>query len=602
MAIVYETLSVATENLLVFYGQRRIGKTSLAQNLKYWPELERFVFVYNDANEFAAKNAVEALFHIGYKIAELFDLAPLERSALKSDIGVFQRSFLPKVNEKLDGKRLILIFDEFDAFDRQDVATNNEGVSGADGPLTVVADLMQNAPPELAFIVFLAKGEKRLGSELRQILRTRRWAKVSLLEEEEARKLVVEPAQGLLNYLPKAIDEVVALTSGHPNYIQLLCYEIFNELHMAGGEKEVRVSDVRNAAQRALGSGQGGFGWLWQGLLPAERLVLALLADAAETQPDKVVTDDHISQAFEVNRIHRAGVELTGAIEQLIDLDLVERVGPRSYRFLVELIRQWIHKNHPLARERDEQLARLSQRAADELARGQAANTLAEGIRHYRAAVAANPNHLEARLALGEALLKDMQYEEAVEVYRAAHWLDETRANEGLRKAEAVWEKAPQKTKLNPLWLVAGVGALAIAGFFGFLILSPTDNPDNSPSIPTPTEVIDTYSAPGLINPGSGTKIPEDEYAVLEWQGVGPLAQNEHYVVCLVFSVNDESYNQSVKLKYTIWAVPREFQERVDGPDPKFTWYVYVERVTKDGQAVQISPESEHRIFYWGGD
>jgi len=717
VAIVYETLSVATENLLVFYGQRRIGKTSLAHNLKYWQELSRFIFVHNDANEIASKNAVEVLYRLGYKIAEVFDLPPLDKSALQKDIELFQKDFLPQVNKKLDGKRLVIILDEFDAFDSQETTVEDESASRSNSALSVIEDLMQNAPPELAFIVFLARGEKRLGSELRQILRTSRWAKVSLLEAEETRKLIIEPARGVLDYLPEVTDEVMSLTSGHPYYIQLVCHEIFNELQMTGGKKEVRVSDVRNAAQRALDSGQGGFGWLWQGISSAERLVLSLLADTAEPHPDRAVTEGQLSQAFETQHIYRAGVELTSAIEQLIELDLIERTGPRSYRFLVELIRQWIYKNHPLAQERDEQLAHLSQRAAAEFAQGQAASTLAEGIRHYRAAVAANPNHIEARLTLGEALLKAKQFEEAVEVYRAASWLDQSRAKPRLEKAEEMWDKIERRKRtVSLIWLVASLAVLAVVVLWGFSFfkpyggqlippppiptetirnpevtstpvgvseaptptLTPTIPPEptmteatptstnasvpspmppspTSSNIPTPTEniaplptatpsptkepsptlspaptatpsltsttlppqdtpipiispttqptaMIDTYETPVLLNPGPETRFSGGQELVLEWRSVGTLGKNERYAVRIIFNVGDKVIYKGDQLKETTWIVSREFQQQVNGPERKFTWYVYVERDTGGESAVQISPDSERRVFYWGPD
>jgi len=80
---------------------------------------------------------------------------------------------------------------------------------------------------------------------------------------------------------------------------------------------------------------------------------------------------------------------------------------------------------------------------------------------------------------------------------------------------------------------------------------------------------------------------------------VGELAGNEQYAVRLVYFHNSEVVYRGTQLKETQWTVPFELYHDADGPEFKYTWFVYVEEVQPDGSGKAISPESGHRIFTW---
>jgi AAA+ ATPase superfamily predicted ATPase len=700
--IVRDTLAISTVNLLVFFGQRRIGKTSLLQNLENQAALKDFVFIYNDATELFDKSSYEVLYHFVQKIAQALGLRAPAKAQLKRDESLFRKDFLPQAYEKIHNRRLVLTLDEFDIFERRRKAGTAKDKSNGTGSALDVIEHLLESEPALAFIVSLGRGREKLQSRLSHITRIGHWAKVSLLEEEDARRLIVEPALNQLAYLPEAVDTILELTAGHPYYTQLICYEIFNELQFEGGN-QVQVSDVEKAAEKALETGTGGFGWIWEGLAPAERMVSSLIAEAAQDSPNHIITEAQLSAAFEENHIHQRGLELTEALNQLIDLDVIERKGPIRYRYLVEIVRRWIHKKHPVSHEREENLPLLSTRAADEFAKGQSASTLSTAISHYQEAIAANPNHIAAQLALADALFEQDQVEESVEAYEAAHWLDPAKAKEGLEKAKAKArqisaQERPGLSGFTPLWISGGV--LLIAVLIGFFIwgglpaqdrstpiltqeiavkdytptiqLGPTpkltENPTQEPAtrptelpteeltqeptakptiIPTeeptqepttgptmaPTEVptqtpttepttmptqvppstasptvtlsgpsptpTPGYNAPILVRPEAEARIPADEEVSLEWNPVGTLAENERYAIRLIFVENGKRQWDGHQVRSTSWVVPRDLLYRVDGPEFKFEWFVFVERVDENGQPFQISPNSETRVFYW---
>lgn len=466
--IIRDTLAGSAANLLVLFGPRRIGKSSLLQNLEHQATLKDFIFVYNDTTKLSHKPAHETLYHLGRKIAQALDLPAPSETQLQYDEQAFQSEFLVQVYEKLTHRRLVLLLDEFGIFEDKPKANPQVDVTGQKSALSVLENLI-NTEPKLAFIVSLDRGKEKLSADLSRLTRTGQWLKTPLLEEEEARRLITEPARDQLTYLPEAEKAILALTAGHPYYTQLLCHEIFTRLQ-AENSNQVAAPAVQKAAEKLLESGADRFGWLWETLPPAERVVASLLAEAAEGSPDHLVTETQLSAASEKNHIHRRGLELSEAPGQLVDLELIERREPASYRYVVELVRRWVYANHPASQEREKNLLLLSQKAAQEFSAAQTAADPNLAALHYQEALAANPNHISAQLALAEILLHRGQINEAVEFYEAASWLDEAKAKAGLDRARIVHRLTHQGTTranlLRPAWIVGLVVVVSIAAVF----------------------------------------------------------------------------------------------------------------------------------------
>ncbi|MCB0166066.1 MAG: AAA family ATPase [Anaerolineae bacterium] len=701
--VVETALAVNTVNLLVFYGQRRMGKTSLLQNMPLRDELkDNFVFVYVDTVDIYNRKAVDVLSYFTQKIVEAIpDSELLSLANLKQDSDSFRSQFLPTVYQAIGKKRLVILLDEFDIFEYK---AGKLDPNSLDSALRTIEQLIRHES-ELAFIVAVGRGEEYGYAALNQVIRTGHWEKISLLEEEDTYKLITEPVKDTLNYQPEAIEEIRKLSAGHPYYTQLICYEIFNELQTIEGQ-EVRVADVRTAATKALETGSGGFNWLWEGFSPAERLMACLIAEAGHHTSEHTVTSTQLEATFKEFRIFRRSPEFNEALNGLTALDILQQSGPIKnieYRYIVELVRNWICQEHPLAQERPNLLPHLSVRAAAEFEKGEKADTLQVALEHYRSAVASNPNHLQAQLALGQALENKGSMLEALSAFEAALWLDPE--NDTIRhKRDTI--KLPQPPQSEgqsprnrlPIFMVIGIIVLVLIGFFGYnafggatgtsiptatiAAVTPTDTltpqPTVEPSIistneptimpqptvaptveeitPTATEleptasltappvdtstpvspaptsthtpvpplptstntpptvtdtpvsepaatsvpvvVKPTYSAPALLSPVQDTALSSGDEVILRWESVGELAENEQYAVRLIYQSQEEEQWSGDQLHSTEWILPRRFLEQVDGPDFKFKWFVYIERVN-DGQTEAVSPNSETWTFYW---
>jgi hypothetical protein len=77
------------------------------------------------------------------------------------------------------------------------------------------------------------------------------------------------------------------------------------------------------------------------------------------------------------------------------------------------------------------------------------------------------------------------------------------------------------------------------------------------------------------------------------------LLPNEYYVVRLRYSYQGSEQFGGGNTTGASWAVPLDLIDKIDGPDYRFEWWVFVERKDGENKYVPISPNSETRSFIW---
>lgn len=317
---------------LLLYGQRRMGKTSLLQNLgrllpasliPMFADLQRISTMLSPAgflDRLAQDMASSALEHRN------LTLPPLQQEALNSDPFRAFAAWLDQVEAVLAAGAALLCLDEFECLER----AFSDGRLPAEPILGVLRHLIQHRP---RFKVLIA------GSHTLQELK--RWAsylinvqvvKLGLLREEEARQLIEHPVPDFpLRYAPGAAERVVALTRCHPYLVQLLCYEIVvlkNE-HPPAQRRLAQLADVEEAIDAALDHGVFFFTNLEEQVSAGSVALLRVLAshgEGASVQRDALLwAVPNSSAAF---------------LAELFQRDLIEKTDA-GLRFQVELIRRY---------------------------------------------------------------------------------------------------------------------------------------------------------------------------------------------------------------------------------------------------------------------
>ncbi|MBD3561496.1 ATP-binding protein, partial [Planktothrix sp. FACHB-1355] len=319
---------------LLLYGQRRMGKTSLLNNLgRLLPNSIIPMFVDLQGPVSSASDYAGFLYNIARAMTDsakrqsAVTLPPLTRETLKVDPFTSFDEWLDNVEQTLDQNIALLSFDEFEALD----TAISKGRFDEQDVLGMLRHLIQHRP---RFKLLLA------GSHT--IEEFQRWASylinvqvlhISYLKEPEARQLIERPVKDFtLRYEPDAVERVLQLTRCHPFLVQLLCAEIIylkNEQDPSV-RRLANLADVEAAVPAALNSGSFFFADIQNNQVDAAGL--ALLRFIAAQGEGATVSREVLSRQFADN--------LDSILELLLRRELIEEIG-EGYRFQVELIRCW---------------------------------------------------------------------------------------------------------------------------------------------------------------------------------------------------------------------------------------------------------------------
>jgi branched-chain amino acid transport system substrate-binding protein len=117
---VRKTFSSVHQKVIVLFGQRRVGKTSILYQLQKPSNLpEGFHPVYFNLEGRASQNLNNVLCALAEKIAETLNLPPVAQSEFEGDGDYFSEHFLPQAYEALQDQHLLLLFDEFDVLSEE---------------------------------------------------------------------------------------------------------------------------------------------------------------------------------------------------------------------------------------------------------------------------------------------------------------------------------------------------------------------------------------------------------------------------------------------------------------------------------------------------
>lgn len=426
---VLQVLRQRGSNAIVLYGQRRIGKTSVLLQLE--KQLARdgeFTPVYFDLQDKAAKSLAEVLYELSQHIAKVTGHTAPRSSDFDRTGDCFRTVFLPDVAEKVASGGLVLLFDEFDVLDSPVRTQASESF------FPYLRAWMTDVQ-KVKFVFVIGRRPEDLSVRTMSTFKGIQCTRVSFLSEKDTEDLIRQSEKdNSLEWKVDAVRRVFDLTHGHPYFTQLLCSVVWENAYETEprGIPLISAEDVEGAIAQALKFGGHAFNWLWDGLPPAERVVVAAMAEVTE----EVITQDRLIETLNQSGVRLVARELEFAPETLIDWQLlIEANG--AYRFAIPLLRRWVLANRPLRRVKEE-LDRLDPLADTLFQGGQGFynnNNSEAAEQQLRQALNINPNHLKARLLLGQVLLEKGNLAESVSMFEAAYQYDERAARAHLIKS-----------------------------------------------------------------------------------------------------------------------------------------------------------------------
>jgi tetratricopeptide (TPR) repeat protein len=399
---------------VVLYGQRRIGKTSILQQLSAsLAKQGAFQPVYFDLQDKAKRPLREVVVSLAHSIAEALGLpAPVPDGDPEA---WFRSEWLPSIlGEPSNSASLVILFDEFDVL--ADVRAEHAAMAF----FPYLRDLLREARGRVRCIFVIGRNIDDLASIAKALFKGLPAERVGLLDRRDADALIrMSEANGSLSWENEAVEEAWALTSGHPFLLQNLCWQVWEHVHeSAPARPRATASDIEACVPRTLDTARNALGWLWDGLSPAGRVVASALAGAGNRA---------ISQEDLENLLHESGVrvvmrELRDAPQLLEEWDLIEPIDG-GYRFRVELLRRWIARFRPLTRVQID-LDQILPRAETLYQAGKwdyEAGDIDKAEARLSEALAINPSHARASELLADILISRQQWERARALLEQLH-------------------------------------------------------------------------------------------------------------------------------------------------------------------------------------
>ncbi len=384
--------------IIVFCGERRVGKSSILYQVLNGRLGPRFIPVFVDMQEMVIANDAEFFARTSRLIAEAvarsdemleaeksqserleterLETERLESAALTGapragataqagsqrvaagrDIRPIVRApafdqgnpypvfidFLDDVLRDIGDRALLILIDEYELME----AKVDEGKLSPE-LFTFLAGLMDNKE-RLAFIFTGSRRlEERDKKYWRELLRRSLFRKVGFLSKKDAIRLITEPVEGRVVYGRGVIEELHRLTAGQPFYAQVLCQNTVDYLN-EHEQNWVTLSDLNHVVSDIVDNPLPQMIYMWDGLSDDEKLALSLMA---EMLPDgrTFATAQELRSSVKSNEypVNLSENTIRVTLEELFRREMVEKDSADGFRFKIDLFRLWIRRSHSI--------------------------------------------------------------------------------------------------------------------------------------------------------------------------------------------------------------------------------------------------------------
>jgi outer membrane protein assembly factor BamB len=343
---------LSQRNVLILFGQRRTGKTSIMLRLQqHLPE--NILPVYIDCQSLGVTQGMPALLSdLAWQIADALILRDIDIDVPETAVWqeeptvLFQRRFLPQVHRLLPkDTTLLLVFDEFEAFE----SLVRDGLLPSTF-FTYIRHLMQHSEG-LSFIFVGTRRLEEMTADYWSVLfNIALYEKIGYLDEEAIARLIREPVDPYLIYDDLALDKIRRVTAGHPYFLQLVCYTLVKRAN-AKRSTYVTISDVNAALDEMMLLGEVHFAYIWQRSSFAEKAMLTAVAHLMEV--DRLFHPEDLMQYLETYSIHLKPTDVTTALNSLTQREILAEVSEgvtTLYELKTGLIGLWVGKHKSLSK------------------------------------------------------------------------------------------------------------------------------------------------------------------------------------------------------------------------------------------------------------
>jgi hypothetical protein len=341
--------------LLVLCGSRRSGKTSILFQIMNGRLGTEFFPVLIDMQAMTVENDLDFLIKLGKSIIDaMYDSdISLNRDFLakreEGSLAAFQ-NFTVKVNEALHGRKLILLFDEYEIFeshiDKKLISTEI---------LNLLANWIEHK--EGVFIVFTGsdKLEERKAEYWSRFLGKALHRRISFLSRSDTFRLIEEPLKDVIRYEAGVVEEIYSLTAGQPFYSQVFCQALVDYLNEVS-DYTVTGESLQDVIGQIIENPLPQMIFSWNSLGNLEKLSLSVIGELNKEETKPVRAKDVLSFIKNENIGYQIDPgALNETLEKLFYHDMLAKSADlETYTFKMDLWRRWMARMHSIWQVADE--------------------------------------------------------------------------------------------------------------------------------------------------------------------------------------------------------------------------------------------------------
>jgi ligand-binding sensor domain-containing protein len=365
--------------VIVFCGERRVGKSSILYQVAAGRLGKRFIPVFVDLQEMVIASDSEFFARISRLIAEAVaraDAVAIPEPAAAGVSGTLDAAavttavaqtgpahttsisvpgfdgrnpypvfldFLDDVLQAIGDRTLLILMDEYELLEGK----VDEGKLSSE-LFTFLAGLMDNKEGLALIFTGSRRLEERDRKYWRELLRRSLFRKVGFLSENDTARLISEPVTGRVVYGRGVPEVIYRLTAGQPFYTQMICQNLvdhMNEHH----QNWVTVADLKQVIAEIVDNPLPQMIYTWDALSDDEKIVLSLAGEIlADGMAFATARDLRASVQANEYPVHLSENTIRLTLEEMFRRELLEKDASEGFRFKIDLLRLWIRRSHSI--------------------------------------------------------------------------------------------------------------------------------------------------------------------------------------------------------------------------------------------------------------
>ena len=335
--------------IIVLSGERRSGKTSILFQILNGELGENFIPILIDMQtmaglkneaEFFEKFAQETLKYLD----DRFSLQNYNfKSSDESPYKVFTK-LLDEIHHVHPNKNILILIDEYELIERK----SEEG-SLSHNFVPFLSGLLES-DRHISFIFTGSRTLEERGNNYWQNLFGKSlFRNVSFLSEQDTMRLITQPVEGLITFDKKVLTAIYRLTSGQPFYTQIVGQNIVDYVNETE-KNHIEIDALNQIVNEILDNPLPQMIYFWNSLPQSQMLVLSILAEILDN-PDSYLAASEITKLVKKKKFGFLidSQVMNTILEGLYHQKYVSK-SDDSYSFQIDLMRQWIKRDHSIWR------------------------------------------------------------------------------------------------------------------------------------------------------------------------------------------------------------------------------------------------------------